>query len=267
MIHHLYIIDSGVSIYSYHFKKGSEVDEQLLSGFLTAMGSFAKQTFKGGLQTIYIEREKLNFYLHQDTQLLFCAISDTRDNDNLLESLLKEIANRFADEMSYHLNSNERAQTANYQEFDSTLKELTENIAKDRSKKTMFLGLLLGLIFLIGSFIITLLFTFPILESGDETSWGVVMFLYIFVGLSVSSFISGYFAGTQRMGFINGVIFFILFAVTMIILIQGSIGIVALILPFAIIMCGAAGNYGGLIRERKKLYPIQNDTRIVNDEK
>jgi hypothetical protein len=65
MIHSLYVIDSGICIFSYQFKKDTTIDEQLLSGFLTAIGNFAKETFKSdtGLQTIHIQNQKLNFYL------------------------------------------------------------------------------------------------------------------------------------------------------------------------------------------------------------
>ena len=40
MIHNLYVIDSGVCIYSYYFKD-QDIDDQLFSGFLSALGSFA----------------------------------------------------------------------------------------------------------------------------------------------------------------------------------------------------------------------------------
>lgn len=266
MINHLYVIDSGISIYSYDFKQGSEVDEQLLSGFLTAMGSFARETFQEGLQTIYIENEKLNFYLEPETQLLFCAISDKRDNDSLLENLLRKISMAFKTEMGEILDSSLRSQTDNYKGFDSTLEGIAENLAKERSKKTMFLGLSLGLIFLIGSFILTFIVAYPFLEGADETAWGIVIIFYIFIGLSGSSLISGYFAGNQRMGFINGVIFFVIFAVSLIVFVPGTAGIVLLVIPFAIIICGAAGNYGGLIRERRKLYPIANGSMVHRKE-
>lgn len=66
MIHSFYVIDAGLCIYHYDFKKETHLDDQLLSGFLTAIGSFAQEAFQKGLQSIHIQNgQKINFYIDQ----------------------------------------------------------------------------------------------------------------------------------------------------------------------------------------------------------
>jgi len=74
--------------------------------------------------------------------------------------------------------------------------------------------------------------------------------------LSIDSFVSGFVAGSPKMGLINGILFYLL----LILLVSLSIETVQLLIilvvfaPFALIVCAAAGYYGGLTCDRKKLY-------------
>ena len=75
MLFNFFIIDQGLCIYHYDFVKESSIDEQLLSGFLSAIGSFAQNTFQNGLQAIQIQNgQKMNFFIENHYKIMFCAI-------------------------------------------------------------------------------------------------------------------------------------------------------------------------------------------------
>ncbi len=243
-------------IYTYNFRKSIDIDEQLLSGFLSAIGSFAQQTFQTGLQTINIENgQKMNFYVEKQTKLIFVAISDTRDNNSLLEHLLAEIALKFNHEMEQHLNSTERGCLDNYKKFNNTIITVVKGRDKDRSRKTMLEGLFTGTVILIMIF-----YAFSplfIQFMGNLIIYISLIILFISIGLLSSTFVSGYFAGNPKMGTTNGFIFFALVLIVVSFFYPYSFYMWIIASPFAIIICAAAGFYGGLMCDKRKLYPLK----------
>ncbi|HUX98449.1 MAG TPA: hypothetical protein VMV49_02730 [Candidatus Deferrimicrobium sp.] len=92
MIHNLYIIsEGGIAIYSKNFAK-SAMDEQLISGFLLAIGNFAKEAVGSGLKKIEMQTgEQLNVYYDESLKLTAAAISSAEDHPKLLADILKKI--------------------------------------------------------------------------------------------------------------------------------------------------------------------------------
>ena len=96
MITNLFVIDQGVSLYSYSISEKMLINEQLFTGYLSAFGQFAQATFKHGLHSIQIKNgKKLILYLESKFDLVFCAMAHERDNNYIIEKLLSKIANSF----------------------------------------------------------------------------------------------------------------------------------------------------------------------------
>jgi len=257
MIINLFVIDQGICIYSFDFKKNIYVDENLLSGFLTAVGSFAQETFQTGLQAIQIRNgQKLIFFIENEQKLTFCAVADERDNNHLLEQILGEIARNFTAKLSKVLNSSERNRADAYRIFDPLLKEILKDKAKPRDRKSMCGGICGGLLSLYLLILLAGIIAESLSNIPEDTLY-VILYFYISGVLSTSSFIAGFLAGNPKIGLKTGVIFFIVLIFLIIILVPSLMIILIYALPFAFIACGAAGYYGGLIRDRKKLYPLE----------
>lgn len=257
MLYSLFIIDHGICLYIHHFKLNVAIDEQLVSGFLTAIGTFAQETFKTGLQAVQIRNgEKMSFFIEKSHDLLFCAISDDRDNNKLLEKILSMISKAFVDQMGDRLKSAARSDVTYYKAFDENISALLKRKDKKRNVGTMIQGVALGALFFIGT-----LFLFGILLRIIGVNITFVTY-YLSLALFLSSAISGYFAGNTRMGGWNGVLFFVLFVVSMF-LIPGleTIGVLLLVIaPFVLLVCIAGGVWGGMKCDQSRLYPLPKIT-------
>jgi hypothetical protein len=251
MIHHLFVIDHGISIYTHDFIKESTIDPQLLSGFLAAIGSFANEAFKTGLQTISVRNgEKLNFYIDPAHGLIFCAISNEMDNNKLLERILGRIASGFTAQFASALQSPARGNVSQYLSFDDVIPSFVKRKDKKRNTGTMFQGILLGALFFFATFFafVALIRVLPNPE--------VVATYYLSAALFFSSAISGFFAGNQAMGWKNGIVFFVMFIVGILWLVPQFLSFLVMFLPFAFIVCAAGGSWGGLRCDLNKLYPL-----------
>ncbi len=258
MIQNLYILNpSGICIYSYEFQKKAFVDEQLLSGFLSAITMFAQEAFRTGLQAIQIRSgQKMIFYLEQIHKLMFCAIANEQDNNRLLETLLKEIAQEFVFKMSKILISGEDSRIDQYKQFDPFLTQITKNKEKSRNFKTMMLGLLEGILIIAGlaqfsNFINAWLLSF--LTFNVMLIW---FLLILTLELTLCAFVAGYTAGNPKFGVPNGLLFFLFLNWIVSFDPEMYIGFL-LIAPFVLIACISAGYYGGLTCDRRKLYPLK----------
>ncbi len=251
MIHHLFVIDHGISIYTHDFIKESTIDPQLLSGFLAAIGSFANEAFKTGLQTISVRNgEKLNFYIEPAHGLIFCAISNEKDNNRLLERLLGLIASGFTTQFASALQSAARGNVEQYRAFEDVIPSFVKRKDKKRNALSMFLGIILGSLFFFASFI-AFVALIKFLPNPELTAT-----YYLSAALFFSSAISGFFAGNQSMGWKNGLVFFAMFIAGILWLVPQFLTFLVMFLPFAFIVCAAGGTWGGLRCDMNKLYPL-----------
>ncbi len=258
MIINLYVIDAaGICIYSYDFQRNVFVNEQLLSGFLSAITMFAQEAFQTGLHAIQIRNgQKMIFYLELKHHLMFCAIADEKDNNRLLERILKEIALKFVEETKDLLDAAEHGRIDGYKKFDNTLPQIVKNKTKRRDIRTMALGLIEGIAVLIA--LSTITYGIVVLLRYLFTENTVLIFFLLILSsvLSLSSFVSGYTAGNTKFGVRNGLSFFVILNVIIVTLSPEMFLNFLYISPFAFIACTAAGYYGGLTCDRRKLYPI-----------
>lgn len=257
MIRDIYIIDVGICIYSYSFKPSTDLNEQLLSGLLSAVGAFAQETFKSGLQAMEIRNgQKIAFFFEETQKLTFCAICDARDNNHLIEHLLDQIALKFITNFNLILNSEKRPKIDEYKRFDSIIQTHLKSKAKPRNLKSLAFGLLVGMVLLsVGAVIITqinvwLRDTFP-----DD-----ILLLIFLVMLCVYFFLvslgSGYVAGNTKLGMFNGFILFIIENLITAIFTFKLFLDSLYISPFVLIAMLAAGYMGGYVCDRRNLYPL-----------
>ncbi|MHA1818877.1 MAG: hypothetical protein ACTSU2_16510 [Promethearchaeota archaeon] len=255
MIHALYIIYQGMNIYNYQLKKDIDLDPQLVSGFLTAIGNFARETFQSGLQSIAIKNQKMSFYYDAKTQLLFCAISNLNDNNYLLENLLGKIARAFIKQFHDKLDLQSMSNVGAYNEFTPNLIKLLKNITHKRNGMTILSGLILGSIAIIFS-IFLFGAIYEVLNIKSRVLSEFIILLFMCVAFFGSSVISGYLAGAPKTGLINGFVFFILSILLVLILIPEILEYFVFLTPFSLIVCMAGGYFGGLLMDRRKLYPL-----------
>jgi hypothetical protein len=257
VIRDLYIIDVGICIYSYSFKPSTELNEQLLSGLLSAIGAFAQETFNAGLQAMEIRNgQKLAFYFEPTQKLTFCAICDARDNNHLMERLLGQIAHKFIIDFNLILSSEKRPKVDEYKRFDPTLQSLVKFKAKARNGKSMTFGFLIGIILLtVGAAVINN----ATVWMRENMEYSIMLYIFLFMiccYFSVVSLSAGYVAGNTKMGLLNGIIFFItengILAIFNYTLFVASL----YISPFVLIAMLATGYLGGYICDRRNLYPL-----------
>ncbi len=259
MIQSLYIIDAGLCLYSYKFQQSIAFDDQLLSGFFTAIGNFAQEAFRTGLATIKIRNGlKMNFFLETQHGLVICAVSDERDNDHLLEVIMGEITEKFISQWGAILKTSEKNYIDQFKNFDPVVENLMKNRDKPRNLKTIIQGLLAGVACLISLFVLYMYIYYIIPPEALAVLNGVSV-LYISLTLFATGTISGYFAGNPRMGLRNGIIFFVLLIFLIGIVLPAALPTFIAFFPFGLIVCAAAGYYGGRLRDKKKLYPLPSD--------
>ena len=207
MLFNFFIIDQGLCIYHYDFVKESSIDEQLLSVSVYNRVT-AQNTFQNGLQAIQIQNgQKMNFFIENHYKIMFCAISDTWDNNFLLEKILKKLSVGFVKKYASKLDSNTRSQIDEFRNFDADLSNILRGKDKKRSRGTMAVGIIVGLLTLIGTLILFILIlgVFKVLSDMTIVAMGAI--IYIYIGLSLSAYISGSVAGISSMGLKNGIIF------------------------------------------------------------
>ncbi|MFX0133381.1 MAG: hypothetical protein ACFFDN_07045 [Candidatus Hodarchaeota archaeon] len=168
MIHSLYIINpAGICIYSEHFIK-SRIDEQLLTGFLTAIGSFSQEAIGGALQKINIRTgEQMVLFYHEESKLTIAAIAHENDYPSLLEHLLTKIITQFYKTYKKYLK--DQGLFEDTTKFSETCRKILSGRSANRGKKQIALGLFLGLIVLIVLMALTG-FMFGIMARGFASS-------------------------------------------------------------------------------------------------
>ncbi|MHA1683733.1 MAG: hypothetical protein ACTSUE_22535 [Promethearchaeota archaeon] len=256
MIHSLFIIDRGISIYSYHFKK-TDIDGQLLSGFLSAIGSFAQETFQTGLQTISIRNgEKMNFYVEDTHGLIFCAISNDKDNNKLLGKLLKRISTSFVHEKGEILKTPARSDMSKYKDFDGKVKTILKGKTIARNGGMIVAGLAIG----IGIFVASLFAFVYIIEIMMALGFGPVIELtatyYLAAILFIASMTAGFFGGSPKVGMWTGIAYFVVFIVVVFFILKEFADFIYLFAPFLFVVCMAGGYFGGLRSEMRRLYVV-----------
>ncbi len=132
MIENLWIlIKWGVLVFSKNCIKLKVADDNLIAGFLSALGSFVKETTNEEIKSIIMEGRKF-CYIVEDGLIIVISVAN-QCNDILIQSLLKDIKNKFLEKYK-ELIGNFLVDTDNFTNFDTDLEEILTK--SDISTKT-----------------------------------------------------------------------------------------------------------------------------------
>lgn len=161
MITNLYIINSaGLAIYTHHWTSAQDLDEQLLTGFLTAITDFSQEAIKGSqLNSLDLDIGRLVLYKDPSSELSVAAICDSLDHPRLLQNLLKKIYDGFLDQFE---DAKEFSDVERFRKFTPNLAKIVRFKTYKRSKLRLGIGIGAGiLIFSLLFYFAVLFFTLP----------------------------------------------------------------------------------------------------------
>ena len=292
MIYDVFVITGGgIAIYHKSFGK-SIIDEQLLSGFLTAISDFSKETMGEKLQKIDVQTNQLIVHFDATLNLTIAGLTSKKDHLSLIKRVLIEIAEAFYDKFKDYYKKNQDRTDINFIQrgFDPIVEAILEPKIRDRSLKYYFFGFIIGLLIL-GSLSILMSFIFDVpviyyfmLRDAGAPFQNIYEFvvingilqLMLLIELVPSSLALGYIAGTsiRKKAMIMTLIIVIFFissqsiyfaflyiwegyqfgTLTVGALVEALVGIC--FLPFYFMTSFMFIYYGGLLMEKKYLYPI-----------
>ena len=149
MIKKLFIIAaSSANLFTYAplETKRNEIQDQLITGFITANVSFSEAIMGKGLNRIDVGGDLLIFY-KEKTGLTIAAIVDSRDNSKLLRKVMDEILLNFhmlfKDELK---NQNIEFSKDKSRDFKFLIDDLCSNYITSREKWKSVLGVTIGVL-------------------------------------------------------------------------------------------------------------------------
>jgi hypothetical protein len=144
MIQNLFVsTELGELIYARNLAgKKMDVDENILIGFLTAIGNFSKEAFKNFINLLDIDTErKMVIHYQPKERLITAAIVDSRDDTGLVQVILKNFASGLIAEHGSNLDP----ATINKPVLDKELDGILKGKTAPRNPKISLLALLLSL--------------------------------------------------------------------------------------------------------------------------
>jgi hypothetical protein len=284
MIHNLYIItEGGIAIYSKNFVK-STMDELLISGFLIAVGNFAKEAVGSGLKKIEMQTgEQLFVHFDETLKLSVAAITSAADYPKLIPEILKKILTQYSEMFKGKIHDVTIIEEG--PKFDPVVSKLLEDNTAKRDKKRFVLGLLLGSLLLGVLFYLFIPHIIQLITDFYNSIHGPIMnpldTIFIFGGFSFnleftlilifipSSFLAGYVAGSRSKGKWIGLtlFFFSIVLSVLIVMFINSVGLLYIIIviiyvPLVLLTSIALGYLGGLLRDQRRLYPVPPDQQV-----
>ena len=242
MILNLFIFhQSGPCIFKREYVKGTEIDEQLMSGFLTALSSFAQEAFLDGLQRIHLASgRRLIYGYNKEFGILAAALADKRDHPSLVEEIVNQIVKEFIKRYNKHLKPFDPSLTV-FEDFQSIVDSIILKRNRTRDKTTILFSVSLAVIL-------------GILASGFA---GFVpeSLLTLYLAL-IPSIPAGYVAGERKIGTLSGLIGTLPEILTLLTL--GELDLFNVIFTFQLLipLAAVAGALTGYYVERKFLYPL-----------
>ena len=101
LIHSVYVIDQRSGVCVIYRKYGTiEFNEDLIAGFLTALGDFSKEVTRGKGNLKILDMVVYNIHLVFRDKILVAAASDKKDSKEIAQNKLEIILNNFLDR--YH---------------------------------------------------------------------------------------------------------------------------------------------------------------------
>jgi len=292
MLHSLYIVsEHGSCLFAKHFID-TQIDNQLISGFINALGSFATEALGSGMQSLKLQTGEQLSILRFDKApipLIGMIIADSRDNDILIRNILNEFLNEFSTIFQKQLRERPVSDITEYNEFRYTVDLMLEKKVASRTNLRTFLGVVAGIL-MIGIIVLAFIpaiFQLENLNPGDFgvadiifsdgfdpsdllaiqtltlTIIGALMLVFCII-FSLPTIMAGYIAGDRKRGVWAAI--FLGLSIGGIILISSPFVVefaeVNAILwyiafsPLLFLIALVFGYFGGRLKERRKLYPL-----------
>jgi hypothetical protein len=293
MIKKLYIIaESSANLFTYAplETKMDDIQDQLITGFITANVSFSEAVIGQDLNTIRVGEERLIFFKDENSKLIVAAIADTRDHVKLLYKVMNEILANFKSlfKKELGLRNVDFSKSDKARDFKYFIDDLCEKYIFSRAKWKTFLAIAVGAVI---SSLLSLVFLNPsselfnnlinIINAGgglvmDIRAFGLICFLIqliLFTVLAPGSFSAGLLAADRKNGKIASIIHYVVvlivesiyygFVSTMFYnvinpnIIIFYIYILLVFLPSIFLVLFYIGDLGGFILTRIRLYPLE----------
>lgn len=291
MIYSIYIItENGVCVFTKHYKK-SLVDDQLISGFMSALGNFSIEALGSELQSIKLRTgEQLSVLKHYKQSIIGVVLADPRDHPNLISSLLTAILNEFLIDYERPIIAKDPSLIGKTGDFDEKIDKLLKGKVASRTFLKMIVGnilsfslmlaitiLMIGgamrLSVLVDDFLVTLSpIDFAELNAEELatlqaiTGAIIAVLMIFFIGtFFLPSLLSGYIAGNEKRGIVNAILLGLITGVLLFIggsRATGQLNIFwwyLLFSPLLIFIAITCGFYGGRLKARRKLYPLKKN--------
>jgi uncharacterized protein YneF (UPF0154 family) len=244
----LYLIaKGGTCIFKREYTK-TEVDEQLISGFLSAIENFARETFLDGLQEIKLQTGRTLIYgiWGEKGELLGAALADGADHPKLVEEMLRDIMARFHRRYGEELKK-EAVDIAKFEEFRKEVDNLIISKVRARGVSTLAMGFVVG-----ASLSMVLLFLLMPLAEAYKGLFPVISFMW-----TIPSLLAGYIAGNRKLGVTAA----LLSSITLLGFLRLASGMPLPLLLYAseifVPSSILLGLLGGYVLERRALYPLR----------
>jgi MFS family permease len=295
MLHSVYItLESGACIYARHYID-SRIDNQLLSGFIHALGSFANEALGSEMQSLRLQTgEQLSImrYPYGKFPIIGILIADARDNTTLIRNLLLQVLTEFYTIFQKQLEQDNASNITEFEEFSYTLESILEGKVASRSNLKMLIGIIVGLV-IVGIIVSSLIPLYIEVANFDMTQLGlpniifsddldpaefqalqsiVLVLVVAIMGFScvvffLPTFIAAYIAGNKKRGIWTAILFGISIGAIILIaspFIESFTDVNAFLWylafsPLLLFLALVCGFYGGRLKERRKLYPLEED--------
>lgn len=225
------------------------IEDQLISGLLTAFDAFSNETGVGGIQQIGGEDNQ--FVYGTSGQLLVAALADKRDSTELVEDLLNNIAHTFQEKYEKELLESEIVDLNSFEGFESEIDQLLLPKIYNRGIGSTIFGTIVTAGLTIGLFLVLQ----PLIAYGNGS---FLIFLSCIPGL----FLGAIIAGKREYALISSIIgvlpitTFFAISIASEISPQESVLIIVLMVEQFLTIAILCAILGGQIIERRRLFPL-----------
>jgi len=247
------ITETGQCIFSHRYVD-LEIDDQLISGLLTAFDAFSSESGIGGVQQIGGEDNQ--FIYGSSQKLLVAALADKRDNADLVEKLMVKISNIFQKKYSAHLHDLGFVDLNVFNGFENEIDQVLHRKVYNRGAGSTIFGAFVSLALTAGIFMLL---------------WEVlnIYVFLVFLAFIPGMFIGGIIAGKNTYGLISSIITIlpIVGVYTWLLLdindLLNSISNIFLMMVTYVTIAMLCGIGGGSIIDNRRLFPLERQASKI----
>ncbi|MFW9924752.1 MAG: hypothetical protein ACFFDW_15840 [Candidatus Thorarchaeota archaeon] len=270
MIQAIWIItETGQCIFSHKYIR-MDIEDQLISGLLTAFNAFSTESGIGGVQQI--GGEDSQFVYGSAGKLMVAALADKKDNPILVEGLMNKISATFQEKYAIYLSDEMYVDLNVFSGFEDDIDNILFPKVHARGIGSIIFGIIATAALTIGTLLvlIQLPIYIPTLNQGITANLPFLIFLACVPGLIIGAVT----AGTRRYALIANIIgilpiigYFAYYSVIQ----AGETFDPALDIPIIILMAEQfiviallCAILGGAIIERNRLFPFAKGVERID---